>query len=150
MIEFVQATKEDVLSIFPQLAQSNAKLVSYTKDAFARDEIPLEGRAIAVHDGDQCIGAYGVVEMWPGVARVWALFSDDLIADHPVLLSLHAKRDLQKADQFGFHRIEATAETDHESAADFLLWLGFNLECCMRRYTANGKDTYLYARVKNV
>jgi hypothetical protein len=150
MIKFVQATKEDVLSIYPQLLQSDTKIISHSRDAFARNLIPLEGRAIAIHDGGQCVGAYGIIEMWPGVARIWALFSDDLLMKHPTLLSLHAKRDLKKADQFGFHRIEATAGTDHEDAAIFLTWLGFDLECRMRRYTANGEDTYLYARVKNV
>jgi hypothetical protein len=148
MIEFKQATREGVLSIFPQLQQNN-EMAAIGRDAFARNLIPLDERAIAVYDGDQCIGAYGIVELWPGVARVWALFSDTLIENHPVLLGLHARRDIQKADQFGFHRIEATADAEHKNAAVFLKGLGFDLECCMRRYTTDGKDTYLYARVKD-
>lgn len=150
MIEFRQATKEDVLSIYPQLPQCGLKMVSYSKEAFVRDFVPLEGCAISVHDGDQCIGAYGIIEMWPGVARVWALFSQDLITNHPTLLSLHVIRDLERTDHFKFHRIEATAAADHKAAAVFLSWLGFARECLMRRYTVDGKDTYLYARVKNV
>lgn len=146
---FRQATKEDVLSIYPQLLQSGAKMISHGKEAFVRDLVPLENCSIAVHDGDRCIGAYGIIEMWSGVARVWALFSEDLIANYPTLLSLHVIRDLERADQSKFHRIEATAAVDHEAAAVFLSWLGFVQECRMRRYTVDGKDTYLYARVKN-
>lgn len=150
MIEFVQATKEDVLGIYPQLTQCDSTVLSYGKDVFERGLIPLEGRAIAIRDHARCVGAYGLVEMWPGVARVWSLFSEALLADHPRVLSLHAKRDLRLADQFGLHRIEATCSAGHAAGSRFLEWLGFSQEGLMRRYSLNGEDVYLYARVQNV
>lgn len=147
MIEFVQATKADVLSVYPQSPQCAAAALSYGRDVFERDLIPLEDRAIAIRDGGRSVGVYGLVEMWPGVARVWALFSEALLKDHPRLLSLHVKRDFERAFQLGFHRIEATAGADHRAGCEFLSWLGFAREGLMRRYSLTGEDMVLYARV---
>jgi len=149
MLEFVQATKEDVLGIEPQPAQGDAVALEFGREAFERDLIPLDGLAVAVHEDGECIGAYGLIEMWPGMARVWALFSESLISQHPVMLALHAKRDIRRAAKLGFHRIEATTGADHTAGTDFLKWLGFEREGLMRRYTPAGDDTYLYARVSD-
>ena len=148
MLEFVQATKEDIVSVTPQTAQDNAAAVDYGRSVFDSGQIPLEGKAVAIKECGHCVGAYGLVDMWPGVARVWAIFSEDLIADHPLLLGLHVARDLKRADHDGgFRRIEATTGTTHDAGADFLEFLGFKLEGRMRRYDVAGNDTYLYARV---
>ena len=148
-MEFVQATKEDVLSIYPQLSQRDSVALSYGKAVFAEDLIPLDGCAIAMHEGGRCIGAYGVIEMWPGVARAWSLFSEVLIEEHPRLLGLHAHKDLRKADGLGLRRIEATTDVNSEESWKFLEWLGFEREALMRKYGPSGEDMYLYARVRD-
>ncbi len=150
MIEFAQPTKEDVLSIYPQLLQEDPESVSYGKEVFDKDLIPLDGCSMAAHDGGDCIGAYGFVEMWPGVARVWALFSGALLNTYPRVIALHTKRDLKRQELSGLHRIEATCDAEHYSARAFLEWLGFEPEGLMRRYTLTGKDSYLYAKVRDV
>jgi hypothetical protein len=149
MIEFVQATKDDVLNVCPQTMQGQAMTLAYGREAFEKDLIPLEGMAVAVHDSDKCIGVYGVVQLWPGVARVWSLFSEDVILEHPTLLGLHIRRDLRKAEQLGFHRIEATTNVEHLIAIEFIQWLGFESEGLMRKYTPTGDDMYLFAKVSN-
>jgi len=148
-LEFVQATKEDVLSIEPQPPQGDTLMLEFGREVFERDLVPLPDRAIAIRDCGRCIGAYGLLEMWPGSARVWALFSEALIAQHPVLLGLHVKRDLERTWQDGFHRIEATCDVDYEAGVRFLERLGFEREGLMRRYSPGGQDNYLYARVRD-
>lgn len=150
MIKFAQATKEDVLSIHPQLQQNEPEALSYGQEVFKKDMVLLEDRAVAVFDEDQCVGAYGVIEMWAGVARVWALFSAELVAKYPTLLALHIKKDLQRAEWFGFHRIEATTGAEHKMGITFLEWLGFEQEGLMRKYTPARTDMYLYAKVRDV
>jgi len=150
MLEFVQATRDDVLSIYPQLPQGDPVELSCGRESFEKDLVPLDGTAVAIREGGRCIGAYGIVGMWPGVARVWALFSEGLLKDHPILLGVHIRRDLKRAEQFGFHRIEATASVAHISGAVFLAWLGFHQEGLMRRYTPSGTSMYLYAKVCDV
>ncbi len=148
MIEFTQATNEAILSILPQEQQCDS--LYYGKEVFEQGLVPLDGLSVAVHEQGQCIGAYGVIEMWPKVARVWALFSEELIVTHPAVLGRHICCDLERAIQLGFHRIEATTGVCHEAGMKFLDWLGFTQECRMRRYTPDGLDTYLYAKVRDV
>lgn len=149
MLEFVQATKEDILSIEPQLPQCASDTLNYGREAFERDLIPLKDLAVAIREEDHCIGAYGLIEMWPGVARIWALFSETLLKGHPTSFALRAKRDLRRAERLGFHRLEATTGADHAMGIEFLERFGFTQEGLMRRYTPSGEDTYLYARVRN-
>lgn len=146
MIEFVQATKEDILSIEPQPLQCEPMAISCGKTLFEQDLVPLDSCAIAVRKDDRCIGAYGIIEMWPGVARCWALLSTDLIVDHTMSFCTRVKRDL---DGLEYHRIEATSKSDHEAGARFLEWLGFDLEGLMHKYTMAGEDMYLYAKVRD-
>ena len=148
-LRFVQATKDDILSIDPQLPQCASDTLNYGRAAFELDLIPLKDRAIAIHERGHCVGAYGLIEMWSGTARIWALFSESLLKDHATVLALHAKRDLKRGEQFGFHRLEATTGADHATGVEFLEWLGFEREGLMRRYTPSREDTYLYARVRD-
>ena len=74
-LEFVQATNEDVLSVSPQSAQDDSAALDYGRSVFDSGQIPLDGRAIAIRERGHCIGAYGLIDMRPGVARVWAIFS---------------------------------------------------------------------------
>jgi len=150
MVEFTQATSEDVLGIYPQLPQSRPASLSYGREVFEKGLVPLEGRSIAIRECGRCIGAYGIIEMWPGVARAWALFSESVIKEHPSLLGFRVQKDLRRAEQLGFHRIEATTCVEHIEASVFLAWLGFAQEGLMRCYTPGRDHTYLYAKVKDV
>ncbi len=145
---FVQATNEDILRIFPQSAQHDS--LCYGREVFEQNLMPLEGRAMAVHDQGRCVGAYGLLELWPNVARVWALLSEDLILQHPAVLGLHMKRNLDEMMAHGFHRVEATVGVSHTAGQKFLQWLEFKREGLMQRYTSTGLDMYLYAKVSDV
>lgn len=149
-LQFVQATREDILSIQPQASQDSPKALVYGKEAFARGMVPLEERAVAIREEDRCIGAYGLIELWPGVARVWALFSSELLDSIPTVLALHVKRDLKRAEELDLHRIEATVVASHQVGIGFLEWLGFEKEGLMRRYGPDGEDFILFAKVSDV
>lgn len=150
MLTFTQATTEDILSIDPQLPQCDSMSLSHGRAAFEQELVPLKDRAIAIHyeyPPERCIGAYGLIEMWHGVGRLWAIFSEELLADHAKVLAFHAKRDMKRADELGLHRIEATCDPSHDQGCRFLEWLGFEREGLMRRYSPEGTDSVLYARV---
>ena len=148
MIEFRQPTSEDILSIEPQPHQCEPTAISGGREVLERGLVVLDGRSMAIFDEGKCIGVYGATELWPGVARLWGLFSEDVISKYPEMLCMHAKRDLERVTQrFGFHRVEATVNLDHVVAREFLEWLGFECEGLMRRYTMAREDMYLYAKV---
>ncbi len=146
----MQATKEDILSIVTQTAQWYPKALVIQRAAFEKDLMPLDGLAMAIREEGACMGDYGLVEMWPGVARAWGLFSEELLKDHPGALCMHIKRQMKQARWRTLNRIEATAGVDHATGIEFLEWLGFTREGLMRRYTPTGEDTYLYAKVSDV
>lgn len=149
MLVFTQATNEDILRIPRQFLQDDPQAIEVGFDAFRRGVVPLDGLSRAVRDGEACLGAYGIIEMWPGVGRIWGFFSEPLVREHPHVLALHAKRDLQLAVDLGFDRVEASCHTQHPAAVRFLEWLGFEYEGLMRRYSPSGDDNYLYARIRN-
>ena len=148
MIEFVQATKDDVLSIYPQTAQWDS--YEFGRSVFEKDLVPLADRAIAIREDGWCIGAYGLIVLWPGVARAWGMFSTQLLKNHGSVLALHIVKDLRRAEKVGVRRIEATTATNHMEARAFLRWLGFQAEGLMRAYSPDGADAYLFAKVSNV
>jgi len=148
MIEFVQATEEQILSIDPQSSQSEIGGLELGREAIRAGLIPLEGRAIAIVDFDTCLGAYGYIEMWPGVARIWALFSETLLTHYWVSLSKNVR--ILVLEDSTYHRIEATCHHNDKSGAVFLEWLGFQQEGLMRKYGPTGENFYLYARVRDV
>jgi RimJ/RimL family protein N-acetyltransferase len=148
MIEFEQATSEHVLSIKPQDSQSEIGGLELGRAAIQSGHIPLDGRAIAITDQGVCIGAYGYVEMWQGVARIWALFSDELLTHYAMALSKNVRSLL--LEDVNFHRIEATCHHNDKKGALFLEWLGFEQEGLMKGYGPTGENFYLYARTRDV
>ncbi len=148
MIEFVQATNEHILSIDPQKSQSEIGGLELGLKAFRENLLNLDGRAIAIMDEDSCIGAYGYIDMWNGVVRIWALFSEELLTHYWMSLSKNARKLL--FDDKDFHRVEATCHRDDKTGALFLEWLGFEQEGLMKKYGPTGEDFYLYARTRDV
>ncbi len=150
MIEFVQATAEQILSIDPQSSQSEIGGLELGREAIRNGSISLDGRAIAITDGEDgpCIGAYGYVEMWLGVARIWALFSETLLTHYSLTLVKNVRALL--LDQTMFHRVEATCHHKDHKGAVFLEWLDFEQEGLMRQYGPTGEHFYLYARLGDV
>ena len=150
MVEFTQATNEDILSIEPQWAQADPKDLELGFGAFRENRVPLEGTAFAARVDGKCIGAYGVLDLGNGLGHVWALFSEELLSDHWLSLARHAKADLSIADEMGLTRVQIATSTEHPKAAKFLEWLGFESKQFMAGYFPNGGDACLYERVCNV
>lgn len=90
----------------------------------------------------------GLLPVWPGCWRIWAMISRNTTT--PQMLSLHragfAWLD-QLQESWEFRRIETTARADHTPARRWLEMLGFECEGHLRRYDADGNDHKMYARV---
>lgn len=149
MIEFVQATNEDILSITPQAAQADPKDLELGIEVFRENRVPLDGAAFAARVDGKCIGAYGVLDLGNGLGHVWALFSEELLTDHWLSLARHAAKDLAIADEMGLTRVQIATSTSHPKATKFLEWLGFESKKFMAGYFPNGGDACLYERACN-
>ncbi len=147
---FVQATNAHILSILPQPVQDGPSHVEISQSLFERGEVPLEGAAVSVLEDGECIGAYGWVGMWPGVYRVWALFSDELLDQYPFALARRLKRDLRSHELRDHpHRVEVVVDADHLAGLKLMEWLGFKVEGLMKAYTPEKQDFWILGKVQD-
>ncbi|WP_235837953.1 GNAT family N-acetyltransferase [Chitinasiproducens palmae] len=98
----------------------------------------------AVVDGDTTLACGGIIEAWPGRALSWALFSDEALRRfrHVHRLVLGVLRDAP------WRRIEMDVDAAHTAGIRWAERLGFVAEGVRRKYTTDGRDVVLYARVK--
>jgi hypothetical protein len=99
----------------------------------------------ALH-GDTVLGCSGVVEVWPGRALAWALIADEA-GRH--MLGIH-RAVLGFLMQAPYRRIEATVDAGFEAGHRWIRLLGFACETPlgMRGFNPDGRDSFLYSRVK--
>lgn len=95
--------------------------------------------------GARCVGAAGIIPMWPGRDCVWALLSGQA---GPVLRPL-VRRILWVLDHWPTPRVEASVRVDFKAGHKFAKALGFVCEAKrMRGYFPDGTDAALYARCR--
>lgn len=142
MILLERLTTAHIQAITLQPAQACVQGVLTAE--FARDLTQHKGVGwAAVRDG-RVIAAAGIVEMWEHRATAWALFSQDAIDG---FIQIHrAVRDVL-ADA-PWRRVEMTVDAQHDAGVRWAERLGFQCEGRMRAYTADGRDCFLFAKVK--
>ncbi len=148
MIEFIQATPEDIMRIVPQEQQSEPMALGIGQEAVLAGHVTLD-KAVVARDEDVILGVGGVTDIWPGVGRIWGLFSQKLLDEHGPSLARRVQRGVSQLWMSRkYHRLECTVLVSHRDGIDFLVWLGFTCEGTMRKYTPTGEDAYLYAKVE--
>lgn len=112
--------------------------------AYGRDlaEQPGVGWA-AVEDG-RVLGCAGVVEVWRDRGIAWALFSEDALRHWT---RVH-RATLAVLEDAPWRRIEMHVDVGHAAAARWAERLHFQYEGRMRAFTSDGRDCFLYARVR--
>jgi ribosomal protein S18 acetylase RimI-like enzyme len=96
-------------------------------------------------EGIVCIG--GVAPTGLGVGSAWSVTSE-LVTKYPKAY-YKGTRDFLNAiiSDWKLHRVQATAIVDNAAAIRWLRHLGFEREGLMKKYGADKRDHYLYARV---
>jgi len=98
----------------------------------------------AIDDGQVLICA-GAARQWDNRAIAWSLISAHAGRQF-VRIHKAVTRFLETTD---FNRIEAFVDADFEQAHRWIEMLGFQREGYMRQFTPDGRDSFLYARLKN-
>lgn len=131
---------------FPRLRlqDNQASLQAVLTESYGADLVAQGGVAwAAVMDGE-VIAAAGMFEVWSGRALGWALFSDTALAN---FIAIHRVARKVLAD-CPWRRIEIAVDRNHAAGVRWAERLGFQREGLMRAYTADGRDCFLYARVR--
>lgn len=111
---------------------------------FERSAVASFGDAhTALVDGHP-VACAGLLELWPGRAWAWALVGRDA---GPHMLSItHAVREqLQRSP---FRRIELAVDATFGNGCRWARALGFDLEARARAFMPDGRDAFLYSRVR--
>ncbi|MDY7802818.1 GNAT family acetyltransferase [Burkholderia stagnalis] len=96
-----------------------------------------------IEDGN-VLGCGGLVECWENRAQAWTLISAALL---PRFRPAHRMVKSILADA-PWRRIEMDVDIEHRAGIAWAHHLGFVQEGVRRKYTVDGRDVILFARVK--
>lgn len=102
--------------------------------------------ALSAWLGNRCLGAAGIIPLWPHRAMAWAMVSRNIGA---AMVPISRKvRQVVRDDPTP--RIEMTVAADFKAGHTWARLLGMTLETPepLRKFGANGADEYMYARVR--
>lgn len=98
-------------------------------------------------EGSRVAACAGFLLPWPGRAVAWSLFGI-VAAGEWAPIYRRCARMIRSAERAGLRRIEAQADAGFRPACRFLEALGFTPEGLMRAWSPDGRDHWLYARVR--
>jgi hypothetical protein len=139
-LEIVPFRREHLFQIELQGAQASLSEKQNLEYAVALEQ---SGAYTGLVDGRPIICA-GLVEQWEGRALAWALLSNDA---GPWMLDITraCKRMFQLS---GYRRIEAHVDAEFQQAVRWALMLGFEVESKMQAFTPEGRDAFMFTRLR--
>ena len=91
------------------------------------------------------VGCAGLIELWPGRDCAWSLLSD---CGPRIFLNVH-RTVVRFLDARRTRRTEMSVDVDHAAGQRWADLLGFRKEGLMKSYSPDGRDAYLYAKVRH-
>ena len=134
-----QADHLDALQLQPAQAMFYAKFSP--QYAYALEEVGNSWTALL--DG-RPIACAGIVEQWEGRGLAWALLAHDC-GRHFIAITRAVQRALTASP---FRRVEAQVDAEFGPGMRWAQMLGFEVESKMRRFTPEGRDAFMYVRIR--
>lgn len=101
------------------------------------------GGHTALIDGHP-VACAGVIEQWHGRGLAWALLGNDS-GPHFVRIVRGMRRALNLAQ---FRRVEANVDAEFGAGIRLAEMLGFEVESKMRKFTPEGRDAFMFVRIR--
>jgi RimJ/RimL family protein N-acetyltransferase len=127
-----------------QLQEAQAFAIPMITAEHAQQLANADGVAWTALDGDDVIACAGIVQVHEQRGIAWAMFSDRALRQFKLIHRV-ARAVLQRSQ---WRRIEMTVDVRHDAAIQWAERLGFEREGVMRAVTPDGRDCFLYAKVK--
>lgn len=140
MIQIMKLRPEHLLDIRVQ----DAQMVQQISPSYAREVVANEGVAYAAVLDGRTIACAGIAEAHRDRGIAWAMLADEALA-HFRLIHRAVSRVVQNAP---WRRVEMTVDVNHSAGIRWAERLGFEREGLMRSFTPDGRDCYLYARIR--
>ncbi len=119
---------------------------SWIADAASGDYGAAMARGVSqtVWDGDRPIACMGEVLLWPGNGEVWTVFAREIGTQMTYVL----RSTLRLMASVSTRRHHAYVEDGHADGMRWMMKLGFHVEGRLVAHFPNGKDAFLFARVR--
>lgn len=127
-----------------QLQEAQAFAIPMITAEHAQQLANADGVAWTALDGDDVIACAGIVQVHEQRGIAWAMFSDRALRQFKLIHRV-ARAVLERSQ---WRRIEMTVDVRHDAAIQWAERLGFEREGVMRAVTPDGRDCFLYAKVK--
>lgn len=144
MITLEKLDVPHVIAVGAKLQTAQQTTIQTMDEAYARTLIANRGVAWAVLLDGEPIACGGIAEAWRDRAIAWSMITP-AVFDHFRLLH---RCVLSVLDEAPWARIEMDVRADHASGCRWAEHLGFEREGVRRRFTPDGGDMVLYAKVK--
>jgi RimJ/RimL family protein N-acetyltransferase len=127
-----------------QLQEAQAFAMPMISAEHAQQLVAADGVAWAALVGDDVIACAGIVQAHEQRGMAWAMFSERALRQFKLIHRV-VRAVLNGAK---WRRIEMTVDANHAAAIAWAERLGFEREGLMRAVTPDGRDCFLYAKVK--
>ena len=140
-VYFEKLRVEHILDIELQAQQQS--LQAQLTPEYAHSIVDHTGFGWAALLDGKTIACAGVLEFWANRGQGWALLSEVALAN---FIAIHRFARCVLRDQ-PFARVEIFVDQHHDAGIRWAERLGFEREGLMRRFTTDGRDCFLYAKV---
>lgn len=144
MIVIEKLTVQHVIAVGAKLQTAQQTTIQTIDEAYARTLVANRGVAWGVLLDGEPIACGGIAEAWRDRGIAWSMLTPQAF-DH--FRPLHRLVLAVLADA-PWARIEIDVSAKHEAGKRWAERLGFELEAVRRKFTPDGQDMILYARVK--
>jgi len=141
-MKIVRMTAAHVQAV--QLQSAQAFAIPMISSEHAQQLAGADGIAWAALEGDDVIACAGIVQAHEQRGMAWAMFSERALRQFKLIHRV-VRMVLNGAK---WRRVEMTVDINHAAAIAWAERLGFEREGLMRAVTPDGRDCFLYAKVK--
>jgi len=145
-MRFDRLKMTDIETIAPRLFDV-ASISAMRRDGW----VDMVGRSVcsmSLVDAGVSKAAGGIIPMWQGVGHAWMLIGEGLTRRQHGMVFHKAEEMLTVAHlSHGLRRIQCDVRMDFAAGHRFALWLGFEDEGVLRRYSPDGADHVMYSRI---
>lgn len=141
-MKIVALKPEHILAVQLQPAQDFA--MPFVTERQAVDIAAARGIGWTAMDGDQVLACAGIVHVHDERGLAWSMISEGALRQFKTIHRVISR----VVDSAPWRRVEMIVDCEHAAGRRWAERMGFEQEGRMRAYTPDGRDCFLYARVK--
>lgn len=100
-----------------------------------------------LNENEEVIAIVGLTLLWPRVADIWAVISDD-VKKSPISFHKRIKHALSfYSEKLDIKRYQVFVQSEYSDGCKWMKVLGFKVEGLLEKFGPEGKDYYIMGRI---